>query len=68
MHFYLEHNYGHHLNVATKDDAVTAKYNQPIVFFLDKCNEEESLSQGQLKIQKIRLNRTIIFLFFQFIQ
>ena len=24
MHFYLEHNFGHHLNVATKQDPVTA--------------------------------------------
>ena len=29
MHFYLEHNYGHHLKVATKEDPVTAKYNEP---------------------------------------
>ena len=33
MHFYLEHNFGHHLNVATKQDPVTAKYNEPLYSF-----------------------------------
>ncbi len=33
MHFYVEHNYGHHQNVATKKDPATAKYNQPVYLF-----------------------------------
>lgn len=33
MHFYVEHNYGHHYNVATKEDPATAKYNQTIYSF-----------------------------------
>ncbi len=33
MHFYIEHNFGHHLKVATKEDPATAKYNQPVYFF-----------------------------------
>ena len=33
MHFFIEHNFGHHLNVATKDDPATAKYNQNLYSF-----------------------------------
>ena len=33
MHFYIEHNYGHHLKVGTPDDGATAKYNQPVYSF-----------------------------------
>lgn len=32
-HFYIEHNYGHHLNVATPNDASTAKLNQNLYKF-----------------------------------
>lgn len=33
MHFYIEHNYGHHLHAATKEDPATAKYNQSLYSF-----------------------------------
>ena len=33
MHFYIEHNYGHHLNAATPEDPATAKYNQSVYSF-----------------------------------
>lgn len=33
MHFYIEHNFGHHLKVATPDDGATAKYNQSLYSF-----------------------------------
>ncbi|MDA7559180.1 alkane 1-monooxygenase [Flavobacteriaceae bacterium] len=33
MHFYIEHNFGHHLNVATIEDGATAKYNQSLYSF-----------------------------------
>mgnify|MGYP001161209860 FL=1 len=33
MHFFLEHNYGHHKNMATADDPATARYNQPLYSF-----------------------------------
>ena len=53
MHFYLEHNYGHHLRVATKEDPVTAKYNEPIYIFWISAIKGELL--GAIKIQKNRL-------------
>ncbi len=33
MHFYIEHNFGHHANAATHEDPATAKYNQSLYSF-----------------------------------
>ena len=32
-HFYVEHNFGHHLHVATPEDPATARLNQPVFHF-----------------------------------
>lgn len=32
-HFFIEHNYGHHRNVATPEDPATARRNEPVYFF-----------------------------------
>ena len=61
MHFYLEHNFGHHQNVATKEDPVTAKYNEPIYSFWISAIRGELLSA--IKIQKNRLSRKNISFF-----
>ena len=34
MHFYIEHNFGHHLHAATQEDPATAIFNQTCVFVL----------------------------------
>ena len=33
MHFYIEHNFGHHLKVATPEDGATARYSQTLYSF-----------------------------------
>ena len=33
LHFYIEHNFGHHLNAATQEDPATARYNQSVYSF-----------------------------------
>ena len=33
MHFYLEHNFGHHKNVATPEDPATSRFNQNVYSF-----------------------------------
>ncbi len=33
MHFYMEHNYGHHLKAATPDDPASARYNETFYSF-----------------------------------
>ena len=36
MHFFIEHNYGHHRKVATPEDPATSQYNQTLGEFLPK--------------------------------
>ena len=33
LHFYIEHNFGHHLHAATPEDPATARYNQSVYHF-----------------------------------
>ncbi len=33
MHFFIEHNKGHHKNVATREDPSSARYNEPVYLF-----------------------------------
>jgi len=33
MHFYIEHNFGHHLHAATKEDPATARFKQSVYSF-----------------------------------
>jgi alkane 1-monooxygenase len=51
MHFYIEHNFGHHLHAATKEDPATARYNQSVYFFW-----VTSVSRQVLKAWKIQLS------------
>jgi alkane 1-monooxygenase len=50
MHFYIEHNFGHHLHAATKEDPATARYNQSVYSFWIT-----SVSRQLLKAWKIQL-------------
>ena len=52
MHFYIEHNFGNHLHVATPEDGDTAKYNQSVYSFwftsvtkqyFDACKNQKTL-------------------------
>jgi len=51
-HFTLEHNYGHHLKVATPEDPATARKNEPVYFFFVR-----SIFQGYLNAWKIGFRR-----------
>ncbi|NNJ89331.1 MAG: alkane 1-monooxygenase [Eudoraea sp.] len=50
MHFYIEHNFGHHVNAATKEDPATARYNQSVYSFWIT-----SVSRQLVKAWKIQL-------------
>ena len=55
MHFYVEHNYGHHLNAATPEDPATAKYNQSLyAFWVSSIYKQYT---GSWKIQMNLLKR-----------
>lgn len=74
MHFYIEHNFGHHLHAATKEDPATARYNQTVyAFWFSSVIKQYA---GAWKIQKRLLqknNRSFLsikndMLWFTFIQ
>lgn len=44
MHFFIEHNRGHHKNVATHNDPSTARYNEPIYLFYGRTISKTYLS------------------------
>lgn len=55
MHFYMEHNFGHHLHAATKEDPATARYNQSVYGFWFTSTTRQYI--GAWKIQKNLLSR-----------
>lgn len=55
MHFYIEHNFGHHLKAATKDDPATARYNQAVYIFWITSVIGQYISAW--KIQRTLLNK-----------
>jgi len=55
MHFFIEHNFGHHLRAATPEDPATAKYNQTLyAFWVSSVFRQYT---GAWKIQKDLLKR-----------
>jgi alkane 1-monooxygenase len=51
MHFFIEHNYGHHLHAATPEDPATAQYNQSVYSFWFT-----SISRQYIKAWRIQQN------------
>ncbi len=58
MHFYIEHNFGHHLHAATPEDPATAKYNQSVYSFWFTSTTRQYIKAWsiQLKLLKNRKN------------
>lgn len=55
MHFYIDHNFGHHQTVATPEDPSSARYNQPVYAFWVQAVFGEYFNAW--KLQKEILNR-----------
>lgn len=55
MHFYIEHNRGHHLNVATMEDPATSRYGENIYAFWVRSTVNGYL--GAWKLEATRLKR-----------
>jgi alkane 1-monooxygenase len=55
MHFFIEHNYGHHKNVSTFEDPASARYNESVYMFWLRSVIFSYLSAW--KIEKKRLER-----------
>jgi len=57
MHFYIEHNFGHHANAATKEDPATAQYNQTVYSFWFTSVFRQYASAWKLQLKLLRGNK-----------
>ena len=61
MHFYIEHNFGHHLNAATKEDPATARYNQSVYSFWFTSIFRQYLSAWKIQLNLLNRKKTRFF-------
>lgn len=54
MHFYIEHNFGHHANAATKEDPATARYNQSVYSFWFTSVIRQYFSAWKLQLKLLK--------------
>jgi alkane 1-monooxygenase len=64
MHFYIEHNFGHHLHAATPEDPATARYNQSVYSFWFTSTIRQYLSAWKIQ-RKLLKNNNRSFLSFK---
>lgn len=57
MHFYIEHNYGHHLHAATPEDPATARYNQSVYSFWLTSSIRQYFSAWKIQKKLLKNNR-----------
>ena len=58
MHFYIEHNFGHHNNVATPKDPATAKFNQTVYSFWFTSVIGQYFSAWRLQLQLLKIKNS----------
>ena len=63
MHFYIEHNFGHHNNVATPKDPATAKFNQTVYSFWFTSVIGQYISAWRLQLQLLKIKNSGFFSF-----
>ena len=54
MHFYIEHNFGHHLHAATKEDPATARFNQSVYSFWFTSTIRQYFSAWKIQKQLLK--------------
>ena len=57
MHFYIEHNHGHHLHAATKEDPATARYNQSVYSFWVTSVFRRYISAWKIQMKLLKINK-----------
>lgn len=61
MHFFIEHNYGHHLNAATPEDPATARYNQSLYAFWVSSVYRQYVGSWKIQLNLLkRANRSFV--------
>ncbi len=53
MHFFIEHNQGHHKNIATELDPASARYNEPLQFFWFRSTIGGYLSAWRIESKRL---------------
>ena len=61
MHFYIEHNFGHHINVATPEDPATARYKQTVYSFWITSVIRTYLSAWEIQLKLIKVSKRGFF-------
>ena len=61
MHFYIEHNFGHHINVATPEDGATAKYQQSLYSFWITSVTKQYADAWKKQKQLLKLKKLSFF-------
>jgi len=61
MHFYIEHNFGHHLHAATKEDPATARYKQTLYSFWITSTVRQYFSAWRIQKQLLRNQKLVFF-------
>ena len=74
MHFFIEHNKGHHRNVSTKEDPASARFGEVLYFFWIRSVFYSYLSAWKIEVDKLRkMNKPFVsfkneMLIFQLVQ
>ena len=61
MHFYIEHNFGHHLHAATPEDPATARYNQSVYSFWLTSTFRQYVSAWKIQNKLLKSNKQPFF-------
>ncbi|WP_296382698.1 alkane 1-monooxygenase [Winogradskyella sp.] len=61
MHFYIEHNFGHHLHAATLEDPATARYNQSVYSFWFTSIFRQYLSAWKIQNKLLKNSKNSFF-------
>ncbi len=61
MHFFIEHNFGHHVNVATPNDPATAKYKQNLYSFWISSVSKTYVSAWKIQLKLLKVSKLNFF-------
>ncbi len=61
MHFFIEHNFGHHQRAATKEDPASAKYNQMVFSFWITSITRQYFSAWKIQMKLLKRNKKVLF-------
>ena len=64
MHFYIEHNFGHHMKVATPEDGATAKYNQSVYAFWIRSVSKQYVDAWKKQMELLSAKNHSFFSFY----